>query len=106
MKTYYAARDLSIQSRAIKRGDVVGTGDVAKGEFTAAPGLERFVELGHVEPRLADGRITDTPPGQEEPAVPPRKPVPAQDPARAAKLDAAIPPAAKPKSKSKQTADE
>lgn len=64
MKTYYAARDLSIQSRAIPAGAVVGTGHVERGEFTPADGLEGYVDIDHVEARLIDGRIVDKAPTQ------------------------------------------
>lgn len=67
-KTYYAAKPITIQSREFAKGDVVGSGDVAKGEFTAAEGCERIVELGHVLPRLADGRIVDREPDADPPA--------------------------------------
>lgn len=60
--TYYAARAFSIQSHSFDKGDVLGTGDVSKGKFTAGDGLERIVDCGHVVPRLADGRVVTVDP--------------------------------------------
>jgi len=71
-KTYYAAKDLKIQSHPIPEGTAVGTGDVGAGHFAPAKGLEKAVGLGHVLPRLADGRITDTRPSK--PGKPPSVP--------------------------------
>lgn len=73
-KTYYAGRDISIQSHKLKTGDVVGTGEIdldkGTGSFTAAKGLEKVVELGHVIPRLLDGRIVDVKPSPEPSKTP------------------------------------
>lgn len=67
MTKYYAARPMSIQSHELKPGDEVGSGDVSKGEFTPAKGLEKAVAVGHVIPRLADGRIvTQWPPPSKD----------------------------------------
>lgn len=68
MKTYYAAKALEIQSHKIAQGDVIGTGDVDKGEFTPAKGLEKAVACGHVIPRLAIGLITSKKVAPEPPA--------------------------------------
>jgi hypothetical protein len=69
--TYYAARAFSIQSHDFNIGDVLGEGDVSKGKFQAADGLERIVECGHVVPRLADGRVvTADPNAKSKPADP------------------------------------
>lgn len=69
MKTYVAARDLQIQSRKFSSGEVLGTGDIAKGQFTPAKGLERYVGLGHVLARVADGRVIEQS-GDAKPAKP------------------------------------
>ncbi len=51
-RTYYAKQDISIQSCPINKGQVVGTGDVGAGEFKPAKGLEKHVEIDHVQARL------------------------------------------------------
>lgn len=66
--TYYIAKPLSIQSHKFAKGDVVGTGDVSKGQFTPAEGLDKIVATGHVIPRLADGRIVTEKPENDAPA--------------------------------------
>lgn len=60
MKTYTAARAISIQSHDFKEGEELGTGDIEQGKFTAADGLSEFVSLGHVIPRVADGRVVES----------------------------------------------
>lgn len=60
MKTYTTARPHSIESHDFKAGDVLGTGDISKGEFKPAEGLARVVELGHLIPRVADGRVSES----------------------------------------------
>lgn len=70
--TYYATRPLEIQSHKFAKGDVLGTGDVEKGQFTATKGLEKIVECGHVLPRLADGRVSTEKPTEDPPASKPK----------------------------------
>ena len=69
--TYYAAQDLEIQSCAIHKGQVIGSGDLAAGKFKAAPGLEPFVTPGHVKARLDVGRIVTEKPKTDKAAPPP-----------------------------------
>lgn len=58
-KTYKAARKFAIESLTFQEGDVVGTGDIAAGVFTSNPGQAHIVQLGHIIPRVQDGRIVE-----------------------------------------------
>ena len=61
-KTYYAAADLTIERLSIKRGDVLGEGEVPpagqdpSGTFKAGKGLE-LIDAGHIQAGIETGRI-------------------------------------------------
>ncbi|MFI4862428.1 MAG: hypothetical protein ACIAXF_17315 [Phycisphaerales bacterium JB063] len=73
MKTYQTTRPLAIQCHAFDKGVVLGTGDIDKGEFEPADGLEgpSGVNISHIIPRVADGRVeaisSQTDPPAEKP---------------------------------------
>ena len=55
-ETYVAHRDFTIEQTKFTAGDIVGTGNVEAGEFTADKSCPN-VGIGHVVSRLRDGRI-------------------------------------------------
>jgi hypothetical protein len=94
-KTYYAATDLTIERLSIKRGDVLGTGNVPAagvhpgGTFKAVKGLE-LIDAGHIQAGVETGRIVTEKPAplppprkSARPETPPPAPSPDQAPAQA-----------------------
>jgi hypothetical protein len=58
MPTYYAAKDFTVETRDIKAGTKLGTGDIAKGEFTPEDEFANLIGIGHVQARADRNLIT------------------------------------------------
>lgn len=73
MAKFYAAREMKIQSCLIAKGTEIGEGEIADGvnagTFKPVKDFEGVVELGHIIPRVADGRIVTDKPAADAPAT-------------------------------------
>lgn len=58
MPTYYAAKDFTVETRDIKAGTKLGTGDIAKGEFAPEKEFADLIGIGRVQARAERNLIT------------------------------------------------